>query len=1009
MAYQNLILEKCEDSQELISNLGKLNEERMALQKVIDEEEKEKARLEKEAEDILEKLTTITASLNRKMAARVEFDRTISQGEMTVKNLLETYKNITGVLRSRFSDLTNDEKTIVTAVGERIPSKSKVEGGSRTNSRGKRRSESYGSTHANEISEEKDGIETSDNFDGKAQDIEKPEDDEEGNESENDEEEEDDADMEMGETEPGADKLESEMWSDSEDDEEDNTEKREDSGGKGEEAEQDKYAAKNDGEDENDQSDEKSGGDKEKKQKKKDINEMDDAEDNGDQIDPYHGNHPPEQEPEPLDLPDDMQLDDGEAKGEDPQEENPFDIDAMKQQQPPMEADEEQENERKTNEDDKIDKESDSDENDKEDEHTEPMEVDEEEGDDEESGESDDNGTTKRCGGDEKNEEKMEEEVTQNDDFRPSDDKPSEMAAQAAPDTNIEETMSRDQVVGGDDTKPNEFQPQETSQKTDMEPKGVGQAEIEGTKQGHDAATSKKEKLKSGQAQEKRERKRERPGKSDDDRCLGDAESTVNKKLKTLDRMEEKEMETQTGAENENESEIYQHISEKVKDAVQVLDAATKVVYNEKEAEQAESQCVPKGEDEEEESGNEEDLAMDVEVEESMNVEKTNEQKPTEVEGKKSQKGNKENEGGDPVVEEVKHETSGEVVETVTVSRGPETTFHTQLSALKEEKGISLQPEEVEALRREIQEQLQLHKQSAAPAKSIQAWQLLTSVTDGLARDLSEQLRVILEPTRATRLKGDYRTGRRINMRKVISYIASEFRKDNIWLRRTKPWKREYEIVLAIDDSHSMFHNESRELAFESLALVSKALDLIEAGRLGVLSFGEKTNIVHRLGDPFSEDVGARVINEFTFVQNKTLLCEMLDVSTTMMTSEKKSDAAQLLLIISDGRGVFSEGLERVKEAVRRATDSGIFLVFIIIDNPTSKDSIMDIRMPEFNDGKFVSMKSYMEQFPFPYYLILRDITQLPSTLSGALRQWFQLITCDRTDRWWATPEGDNP
>lgn len=97
-------------------------------------------------------------------------------------------------------------------------------------------------------------------------------------------------------------------------------------------------------------------------------------------------------------------------------------------------------------------------------------------------------------------------------------------------------------------------------------------------------------------------------------------------------------------------------------------------------------------------------------------------------------------------------------------------------------------------------------------------------------------------------------------MRKVISYIASEFRKDNIWLRRTKPWKREYEIVLAIDDSHSMFHNESRELAFESLALVSKALDLIEAGRLGVLSFGEKTNIVHRLGDPFSEDVGARLV-----------------------------------------------------------------------------------------------------------------------------------------------------
>lgn len=64
----------------------------------------------------------------------------------------------------------------------------------------------------------------------------------------------------------------------------------------------------------------------------------------------------------------------------------------------------------------------------------------------------------------------------------------------------------------------------------------------------------------------------------------------------------------------------------------------------------------------------------------------------------------------------------------------------------------------------------------------------------------------------------------------------------------------------------------------------------------------------------------------------------MLDISTEMMISEKKrEDVARLLLIISDGRGVFSEGLERVKASVRRATDLGIFLVFVIIDNPKSK------------------------------------------------------------------------
>lgn len=62
-------------------------------------------------------------------------------------------------------------------------------------------------------------------------------------------------------------------------------------------------------------------------------------------------------------------------------------------------------------------------------------------------------------------------------------------------------------------------------------------------------------------------------------------------------------------------------------------------------------------------------------------------------------------------------------------------------------------------------------------------------------------------------LRGDYRTGKRLNMRKVIPYIASQFRKDKIWLRRTKPSKREYQICLAVDDSSSMVDNHSKQVA----------------------------------------------------------------------------------------------------------------------------------------------------------------------------------------------------
>jgi midasin len=54
-------------------------------------------------------------------------------------------------------------------------------------------------------------------------------------------------------------------------------------------------------------------------------------------------------------------------------------------------------------------------------------------------------------------------------------------------------------------------------------------------------------------------------------------------------------------------------------------------------------------------------------------------------------------------------------------------------------------------------------------------------------------------------------------MRKVIPYIASQFRKDKIWLRRTKPSKRQYQIMLAIDDSSSMADNHSKQVCSGSL------------------------------------------------------------------------------------------------------------------------------------------------------------------------------------------------
>ncbi len=54
------------------------------------------------------------------------------------------------------------------------------------------------------------------------------------------------------------------------------------------------------------------------------------------------------------------------------------------------------------------------------------------------------------------------------------------------------------------------------------------------------------------------------------------------------------------------------------------------------------------------------------------------------------------------------------------------------------------------------------------------------------------------------RFRGDYRSGRRLNMRRLIPFIASGYRKDAIWLRRTRKDKRDYNVMIALDDSASM-------------------------------------------------------------------------------------------------------------------------------------------------------------------------------------------------------------
>ena len=66
-------------------------------------------------------------------------------------------------------------------------------------------------------------------------------------------------------------------------------------------------------------------------------------------------------------------------------------------------------------------------------------------------------------------------------------------------------------------------------------------------------------------------------------------------------------------------------------------------------------------------------------------------------------------------------------------------------------------------------------------------------------------------------------------MKKVISFIASHYRNDKIWLRRTMPSKRDYKILIAIDDTMSMKENNLGFFSLEAMVALTEALNRLEA------------------------------------------------------------------------------------------------------------------------------------------------------------------------------------
>jgi midasin len=93
-------------------------------------------------------------------------------------------------------------------------------------------------------------------------------------------------------------------------------------------------------------------------------------------------------------------------------------------------------------------------------------------------------------------------------------------------------------------------------------------------------------------------------------------------------------------------------------------------------------------------------------------------------------------------------------------------------------------------------------------------------------------------------MQGDFKTGKRLNMKKVISFIASRYRNDKIWLRRTLPSKRDYKILIAIDDSLSMKENNLGFFSLEATITMIEAMNRLEVGKVAVARIRERMELL---------------------------------------------------------------------------------------------------------------------------------------------------------------------
>jgi midasin len=208
-----------------------------------------------------------------------------------------------------------------------------------------------------------------------------------------------------------------------------------------------------------------------------------------------------------------------------------------------------------------------------------------------------------------------------------------------------------------------------------------------------------------------------------------------------------------------------------------------------------------------------------------------------------------------------------------------------------------------------------------------------------------------------------------------------------------------------------MAESHSVNLAYQTLALVSQALNKLEVGQISIARFGESVDILHPFGDTgFTDADGAKVMDSFKFDQHRTDVAALVERSLTFLAEARQRQASsssapdlwQLQVIISDG---VCQDHQRLRTLLRRALEERVMIVFVIVDSlhrsqstpqaagASSILSMQTVEYKEVNGSMQLEMQRYLDTFPFEFYVVLRDVEALPGVLADTLRQWMTRVS----------------